>query len=131
MLTGVVVFIYPNDAAQTAITLVNTFFFFLVSEVLSPYKSVSDMWLSRGGHLIIYFSMFDALLLKVDVSEESSESQHALAWVLVAGHVVMVVTIVVETIALYYAAREEGRVVEKDVASQNPIRKRSGELMFL
>ena len=127
MLTGVVVFIYPNDAAQIAITLMNTFFFFAVSEVLSPYESVSDMWLSRGGHVIIYFSMFDALLLKVDVSDERSESQHALAWVLVAGHAVMIVAVVVEAIALYLAAREKRRAVSEDGPLQNALRRRSGE----
>ena len=131
VLTGVVVFIYPNDAAQVAITLVNTFFFFVVSEVLSPYKSVSDMWLSRGGDLIVYFSMFDALLLKMDVSDESSESQRAFAWVHVAEHVIMIVTIVVEIIALYYAGRHEDHVVEKRVASPSALRKALGNPMFL
>ncbi|CAN0502464.1 unnamed protein product, partial [Scytosiphon promiscuus] len=37
MLTGVVVFIYPNDAAQIAITILNVFFFFALFEMLSPY----------------------------------------------------------------------------------------------
>ena len=123
VLTGVVVFIYPNDAAQIAITLFNTFFFFVVSEVLSPYQSISDMWLSRGGHLVIYFSLFDALLLKVDVSEERSESQHAFAWVLVALHAAMVVTIVVEATALYFAAKEKGRAVGGNGRSQRVHRK--------
>ncbi|CAM9792296.1 unnamed protein product, partial [Ectocarpus sp. 12 AP-2014] len=67
MLTGVVVFIFPNDAAQIAITMLAAFFFLWVFEVLSPYKSESDMWLSRGGHAIVFLSMFDLLLLKVDV----------------------------------------------------------------
>ncbi|CAN0532319.1 unnamed protein product, partial [Scytosiphon promiscuus] len=65
ILTGVVVFIYPDDTAQIAITIMNSFFFFVVSEALSPYKSVSDTWLSRFGHVLICFSMFDVLLLKV------------------------------------------------------------------
>ncbi|CAN0442772.1 unnamed protein product, partial [Scytosiphon promiscuus] len=65
MLTGVVVFIYPGDTAQIAITIVSTFFFFVVSEVLSPYESASDKWLSRSGHILIFFSMFDVLLLRV------------------------------------------------------------------
>ena len=116
-------FIYPNDAAQIAITLFNTFFFFVVSEVLSPYQSISDMWLSRGGHLVIYFSLFDALLLKFDVSEKRSQSQHAFAWVLVALHAAMVVTIVVEATALYFAAKEKGRAVGGNGRSQRVHRK--------
>ncbi|CAM9540886.1 unnamed protein product, partial [Scytosiphon promiscuus] len=65
MLTGVVVFIFPNDAAQVAITMLIAFIFFGVLEILSPYKSESDMWLSRGGHVLVFLSMFHLLLLKV------------------------------------------------------------------
>ena len=97
-------------------------FFLAVSDVLSPYKSVPDMWLSRGGHIIMYFSMFDALLLKVDVSEKRSKSQHALAWVLVAGHVV-----VVEAIALFFAERQEEGAAKEDASSPSALHKRSGE----
>ncbi|CAM9570296.1 unnamed protein product, partial [Ectocarpus sp. 6 AP-2014] len=67
LLTGVVVFILPNTAAQIAITILISSFFALFFEVLSPYKSESDTWLSRGGHVIVFLSMFDLLLLKVDV----------------------------------------------------------------
>ncbi|CAM9962030.1 unnamed protein product, partial [Laminaria digitata] len=90
-LTGVVAIIYPNDNAQNSITIMNSFFFFVVSEVLSPYESVSDTWISRSGHIIILLSMFDVLLFRVDVSQEWSESQHVLAGVLVAGHIVRIV----------------------------------------
>ncbi|CAN0534106.1 unnamed protein product, partial [Laminaria digitata] len=100
MLTGVVVFIYPDDTAQIAITIISSFFFFVVSEVLSPYESASDTWLSRSGHVLIFFSMFDVLLLRVDVSRESSQSQQVLGGVLVAGHVVMIVAVVAEAIGL-------------------------------
>ena len=46
MLTGVAVFIFPNSAAQVAITVMNSLFFFVVSEVLPPYVCASDTWLS-------------------------------------------------------------------------------------
>ena len=52
VLTGVVVFIYQNDAAQIAIALLNALFFLVVSEGLSPFYLVSDMWVSRGGHFL-------------------------------------------------------------------------------
>ena len=55
--------------------------------------------------------MLDVLLLKVDASQESSESQHILAGVLVAGHVVMIVAVVAEAIVLCYASRQTGREV--------------------
>ncbi|CAM9199838.1 unnamed protein product, partial [Laminaria digitata] len=95
VLTGVVVSIFPNAAAQVAITIMNSLFFFVVSEVLSPYASSSDTWLARGGQVIILFSMYDALLLKIDVSKERSESQHVFAAVLVAGHVILIMAVVV------------------------------------
>lgn len=59
MLTGVIVFIYPNDAAQIAINILMAVFFFAVFDVLSPYTCDSDMWLSRGGQIIVFLSMFD------------------------------------------------------------------------
>lgn len=39
MLAGVVVFIYPNTAAQIAVTLLMAFFFVVLSEALAPYAS--------------------------------------------------------------------------------------------
>lgn len=122
VLTGVVVFIYPNDTAQIAITIMNSFFFFAVSEVLSPYESVSDTWISRSGHIIILLIMFDVLLLRVDVSQESSESQHVLAGVLVAGHIVMIVAVVAEAFAIFIAARRKRRVVEESTPRQRAFR---------
>lgn len=117
MLTGVVVFIFPNDAAQIAITMLITFVFLLFFEALSPYKSEADMWLSRGGHVIVFLSMFDMLLLKVDVSSERDQSQDVFAGVLVAGHVLMIVAIVVEVVGICYASRGK-RVVEAAVSSE-------------
>eukprot|EP00752_Nemacystus_decipiens_P018764 g16824.t1 len=111
MLTGVVVFIFPNDAAQIAITMLISFFFFAVFEMLSPYTSESDMWLSRGGHVLVFLSMFDLLMLKVDVSGERNQSQAAFAGVFVAGHVLMFVAIVVEVVGVCVASRK-GNFVE-------------------
>lgn len=111
MLTGVVIFIFPNDAAQNAITILAALVFFSVFEMLSPYKSASDMWLSRGGHVTVFLSMFHWLLLKVDVSGERDESQA----VLVAGHVMMALAIVVEVAGICYASRRNRAVEQKAV----------------
>lgn len=118
MLTGVVVFIYPNDAAQIAITMLLAFFFLVLYEVLSPYASESDMWLSRGGHAIVFLSMFDVLLLKVDVSNESNQSQDVFAGVFVAGHVLMVLAVIIEAIGVCCAFRGD-RVVEESGPSRS------------
>lgn len=107
-LTGVVVFIYPNTAAQVAITLAMAFAFVLVSEGLSPYASQWDRWISRAGHVIVFLSMYVALLLKVDATNERSESQKLLAGVLVAANVCMVVAVVFEAIAMMGSVRQSG-----------------------
>eukprot|EP00903_Cladosiphon_okamuranus_P018352 g16884.t1 len=65
MLTGVVVFISPSDAAQIAITMLLAFFFLAIFEMLRPYASESDMWICRGGHVIVFLSMFYLLLQKL------------------------------------------------------------------
>lgn len=89
MLTVAVVFVYPGDAAQIAVTVMITFAFFLISEVISPYQSSVDAWLYRGGETIVFLSFYVALLYKVDVSNERKPSQVFFGWVLVAGHVAL------------------------------------------
>lgn len=107
LLAGVVVFIYPNTAAQIAVTLVMAFAFVVVSEGLAPYASRWDIWLSRMGHVVVYMSMYVALLLKVDVSEERVDSQKVFEAVLVTAHACMVLVVVIETVVLTCALRVE------------------------
>lgn len=95
-LTGVVVFIYPNTAAQVAVTLVLVFVFVMVSESLAPYASKQDSWLSRVAHIVIFLSMFQALVVKVDVSGERSDSQEVFGGVLLAANLCMVAAVIVE-----------------------------------
>lgn len=84
LLTGVVVFIYPGTAAQVAVTLVISFALFVVSsDRLSPYNLKLDSGISLVGHIMVFMSMYIALLNKVDVSDEHSSSQAILAWILV------------------------------------------------
>eukprot|EP00752_Nemacystus_decipiens_P008185 g7321.t1 len=124
MLTGVVVFIFPGDAAQVAITMLIAFLFFGILEVLSPYESESDMWLSRAGHALVFLSMFYLLLLKVDVSGERDESQAAFAGVFVAGHVLMVIVILVEVLVevtgICYASRNDKEDDGNSISSESP-----------
>ncbi|CAM9201739.1 unnamed protein product, partial [Laminaria digitata] len=74
MLAGVVVFIYPNTAAQIAVTILLVVFFIFVSEALAPYSCRQDAWVNRTGNVIIFLSMYVALLLKLDVSNEEASS---------------------------------------------------------
>ena len=106
MLTGVVVFIYPSTAAQIAITLAIAFMFAFTSERLDPYDSHWDAWVSRIGHVMVVLTMYVALLARIDVSNEGSQSQALLAGVLVAAHIVMVLAVVAEAIALVCSVRQ-------------------------
>lgn len=96
MLAGASVFIFPGDAAQIALTIVITFAFFLVSEVLRPYKRDFDTWLSRVGHVVVLCSFFNALLSKVDVSTERAESQEAFGVVLVMVHSCLILAVLAQ-----------------------------------
>eukprot|EP00752_Nemacystus_decipiens_P005317 g4823.t1 len=116
MLTGVVVFIFPNDAAQLAITMLLAFVFFMVFEMMRPYEAESDMWLSRGGHMTVFLGMYYLLLQKVDVSGERGESQDIYGGLLVSCHVLMVLAILVEVIGICYASRGN----HKEVAEGTP-----------
>ncbi len=109
LLAGVVVFIYPNTAAQIAISLLMAFTFAIVSEWLAPYASRWDSWLNRIGHAVVYVSMYDALLLKVDVSEDSSSSQQVFEALLVAAHSCLILVVVAETVVLAWVTFRDGR----------------------
>ena len=103
-LTGAVVFIYPNTVAQVAVALVITFVFTVLSEALAPYDVGWDCWINRTGHVIVFMSMYIALLLKADVSSERTSSQRLLAFVLVAAHVCMVLAVLIEAVVMAFSA---------------------------
>ena len=109
VLAGVVVFIYPNTAAQIAISLLMAFAFVMVSEGISPYASRWDAWLNRLGHAVVYVSMYLALLLKVDVADERASSQQVFEVLLVTAHTCLILVVVVETIVLACALRVNQR----------------------
>ncbi|CAN0535805.1 unnamed protein product [Ectocarpus sp. 12 AP-2014] len=97
-LTGLAAFLLPDSAAQVAIEVVLAAIFMAVSDVLAPFADPFDGWLYRTGGWIIFFSMYLALLLKVDASDEDSQSQAAFAKVLVAAHVGMVLMVLVQAV---------------------------------
>lgn len=107
LLTGVVVFIYPNTAAQIAITLLMAFCFLVVSEVLAPFASVWDCWVARCGHIVIFASMYMALLLRVDVSNERESSQRVFAGILVLSNVALFGAALAEMVWMWCAFRQK------------------------
>ncbi|CAN0597971.1 unnamed protein product, partial [Laminaria digitata] len=109
LLTGAVVFIYPDTSAQIAVTLMIAFVFVVISEGLAPFASRWDTWISRMGHVVVFASMYVALLLKVDVSNERSGSQKVFEGVLVAAHLAMLLTVIVEVGVMACSLRETVR----------------------
>ncbi|CAN0326574.1 unnamed protein product [Ectocarpus sp. 6 AP-2014] len=93
-LTGVATFVFPGSAAQIAIVLLLAVVSLFVSESLSPFHSSIDMGLYRWGNGVVLGSMYVALLLKVDVSREGTDTVSAFAGVLIAANVVMVVAVI-------------------------------------
>ena len=105
LLTGAVVFIYPNTASQVAVAFAIAVFFVFVSEAMAPYKSCWDAWTSRIGHVIVFASMYLALLLKVDVSGENHSSQEMFGVILVGVHGCMILAVMVQTMVLAMSLR--------------------------
>lgn len=97
-LTVLAVFLLPGSAAQVAIEVVFAAVFIGVSDTLSPFADPLDAWLYRCGTWVIFFSMYLALLLKVDASDEESQSQVVFARVLIAAHVGLVLMVVSQAV---------------------------------
>ena len=107
MLTGVVVFIFSGDAAQIAVTIVISFVFLLISEVVRPYKAVLETWLSRTGHVVLFLSFFAALLYKVDIANERETSQEAFGIVVVLVHVILILVVLCQALGIWIGRNEE------------------------
>ena len=110
LLTGAVVFMYPNTASQIAVAFAIAVFFVFVSEAMAPYKSCWDAWTSRIGHAIVFASMYFALLLKVDVSGENHSSQEMFGVILVGVHGCMILAVMVQAIVLAMSLRSTRRL---------------------
>ena len=83
---------------------------------MSPYVSPWDRWISRLGQVVVFISMYVALLLKVDVSGERYSSQQAFEGILVAVHVFMVLLVVIESVAtLCYLKHDKVKDIEGPV----------------
>lgn len=109
VLTSVVFFIDDDTVGQIAVTLTIAVIFAMTSECLSPYESGFDTWVSRAGHAVVAISIYFALLMKLDVSNEGKTSQRALEVILVCVHVCMILAVVVETYVVACSLRAEHR----------------------
>ncbi|CAM9161752.1 unnamed protein product, partial [Laminaria digitata] len=94
-LTAAAIFVLPNSVSQIAVVLLLAAIFLFLSESLSPFNKTVDMRLYRWGNGIVLASMYVALLLKVDVSNEGHISLSAFGKVLIFANVFMIITVVV------------------------------------
>lgn len=105
-LAGLSVFIYRDTAAQIAIMLLLAIIFMIVSEILSPFALSVEMWLYRAGHYVIFASMYLALLLRVDVSDESDQSQEVFSGVVVVAHGAMLLVVIAQGVMIFFGWSE-------------------------
>ena len=108
-------FIYPESSAQIAVVLLLAVIFMVVSEILCPFVRPVEMWLYRAGHYVVFASMYLALLLRVDVSSERTQSQEVFSGVLVIAHVTMILVVIAQGVFVFVGW---GDLLETPVALQ-------------
>ena len=75
LLVGVEVVLFNRNAAsQIAVTPILAFTFVVISESLDPYASRWTTWLNCTGHVEVFFTIYVALLLKVNESSERRDN---------------------------------------------------------
>ncbi|CAM9662612.1 unnamed protein product, partial [Choristocarpus tenellus] len=103
LLTGALIFIEPQSAAQAATACIFAFLSLLGFELLRPHLDEGDSWLYRLGCVIIFFSNFLGLLIKVNVSEEDNISQKIFGVLLIIVNIGLLFAIWGTT---YYGAQQ-------------------------
>ena len=104
VLSGIVVFIFPNTVGQVATSLLLAIFMAAVFMVVNPYVSRWHTWLARISHAVVILSLFVALLQKVDDVNDDMSSQHVFACVLVATNCGLILAVGVEAYGMFSVA---------------------------
>lgn len=107
ILTAIASFIFPNSTAQIAIVLLVAFAFVFISESVSPFEKEIDTILYRWGNGIIVGSVYIALLMKMEVANESIEAVSAFSAILIIANVTMLLTVLFQTALLVTEWRRE------------------------
>jgi hypothetical protein len=89
LLTGAIVFIYPNTATQAAVACVLSVLSLGVVLRFRPHCDAVSEHLYITGSTIIFLSMFLALLIKANVNEADTRSQGAYSAVLVVMNIAL------------------------------------------
>ena len=80
--------------------------------MLSPFAEPLNAWLYRVGTWVIFLGMFLALLLKMDVADEDSQSQDVFARLLVAGHVGMVLVVIASLLLSIMKGFQDVKIID-------------------
>lgn len=111
-------FLVPNSVNQIAVVLSLAVAFLFVSESMSPFANSEDMSLYRWGNGVVLASMYVALLMKANESnEQESGAVSVFGVVLITANVVMVLAVLVEATLLARNFRMEKTTepVEHDI----------------
>ncbi|CAM9848157.1 unnamed protein product, partial [Laminaria digitata] len=74
LLSGFVVFIFPNTAGQVATSFLLALATAAVFMILDPYGHRWHTWLARTTHAVVILSLYIALLQKVDSTNDDNSS---------------------------------------------------------
>ncbi|KAG5179275.1 hypothetical protein JKP88DRAFT_264306 [Tribonema minus] len=89
LLAGLLVFIMPGTAGQTAVACVFASLAGMVYESVRPHEEAGEEWLYRLGYGIIAASMFTSLLIQVKYVDDYS--QNAIGNLLISLNVILLV----------------------------------------
>ena len=123
-LTAIAAFVLPNSATQLYIVIALLFAvgYVHISKVVSPFQKAIDTGLDRWGNGVVVASMYVAFLSNVKFSENVASEGYLLTFsgVLIAANVLMVVTVLIQTVLLAKAMHERKNAVR---VSEIPVRR--------
>lgn len=94
---GAIVFVFPYEMGQVAVTLILIVGFAVCSESLAPYRSPWDTWISRIGHMVVFLSIFIAFTVSyVDHGEGGRDSEESYGRALIVLNLCWIVAVVLE-----------------------------------
>jgi hypothetical protein len=96
LLTGFVVFVFPNSSAQAAVACLIAAISLVIVVHYKPHADSIDTGIYVSGSIIIFLSMFLSLLVKVNVSQDDTESQHAFSVLLILMNIGMILATIAQ-----------------------------------
>lgn len=89
--TGIIVFLFPGTAAQISISCIFALVSIVVIAIYRPHADRFDFMLYMSGSVLVFLTMYLGLNMKVDVGNETAQSQAAFSALLITLHLGMTV----------------------------------------